>query len=138
MAESSLGFLFDENISSKLVTILRLLGVKGLITMERAYGTGAKDEDWIPMAAEQGYIYVTLDRMQLVDEAISQRFHDAGARAVFFSSRFAQAPKWDQAVWLLKHWRTIADATCAIPRGSIRFVHWNGTIVDNPPIRRKV
>lgn len=139
MAESSIGYLFDECISPKLVSMLRLLGVKGLHTMskvrEQDFGLAAKDEDWIPRAAERGYIYVTLDRKQLVDASIASVFHQVKGRAVFLSSRYATVGIWDQARWMLKHWPDIQEATTSLERGSVRFVSWSGQVREEVPTR---
>src|SRR5438105_8466533 len=126
MAEGSIGFLFDANVSHKLVTILRVLGAKGLDTVTRRFGEGAKDQDWIPRAAEYGFTYITPDRNQLSDEMIAGIIRAANGRAVFLSARFANEPLWGQARWILRHWRAIEAATRDLPRGSIRYVRWNG------------
>lgn len=133
MAEgSSIGYLFDENVSPKLVSILRNLGEPGLYLVVRVFGYGAKDSDWLPRVAEYGYICVTCDRRQLADERIARVVQAARGRAVFLPSQFAQARRWDQALWLLRHWPRIKEATTGLVRGEVRFVRWNGRVSDRP------
>jgi hypothetical protein len=138
MAEGSIGYLFDENFSPRLVSILRLLGEQGLHTVVKVFGAGADDADWLPRAAEYGYIYVTSDRKQLTDERIAQVVRDVNGRAVFLSSRFATSRRWDQALWILKHWRQIKADTSELARGEARFVQWAGTVVIKLPGRPSV
>ncbi len=138
MAEGSIGYLFDENFSPKLVSILRFLGEKGLDTVVKKFEPGAKDEDWIPRAAEYGYIFITLDRNQLADESVSRVLLNARARAVFLSARFSRTGRWDQALWLLKYWPGIKAQTANLQRGEVRFVRWDGKVTARPPRRRTI
>lgn len=129
MAKGSIGILFDENFSPNLVRILRHLGAKGLGTVVDKFGSGAKDVDWIPRAGQLGYVYVTQDRQQLRDDRLAPLLHDAGARAIFLPHRFSKANRWEQALWLLKHWKEIASEANELESGDLSRIHWNGKIV---------
>ena len=89
MAEGSIGYLFDENFSPKIVRVLRILGETGIDTVVSKFGSGAKDPDWLPCAAAYGYICVTLDRNQLSDQHVAKVFFEAHARAIFLSARYS-------------------------------------------------
>jgi len=106
------------------------LGEKGLGTVVDKFGYGAQDEDWIPKAAAWGFVYVTLDKRQLHDTRIAPILKQAGARAIFLPNRFAHLNRWDQALWLLKHWKPIAVRATDLQEGQLIRVTWTGRIVE--------
>lgn len=46
---------------------------------------------------------------------------------IYLPSRFADAKRWDQAVWLLRRWWAIVErAKTMDPRGEVVFWTWDG------------
>ena len=133
MEKGSLKFLVDENISPKLVTILNKLGERSVYSLHRedAY-RGQDDEVWLPLASQRGFICVTCDCQMLCDQGIATVLRDSQATVIFLASNFARSRTWDQALWLLRHWRKIKAFAEGMRPGQLVKVYQNGRIA---PVR---
>ena len=127
MAQSGVKVLFDENFSPVLVSILRKLDSSlRLETVGKKFGDGAKDESWIPQAAIEGYVVITFDRKQLTDFVVAPALHQCGARAIFLPDRLSKTKRWDQALWMLRHFRVMHDRMSEFEAGDLWHISWNG------------
>lgn len=127
MADSSLKFLADENVSHELVTILRKLGAGSIISLSRTPDVGTADDHWIPLYTDRGFVILTPDREQLRDDVILNAIRDCGARMVFLPRHFADSKRWDQALWFLKYWWKLAERCAVLKPGELVRFHKYGT-----------
>lgn len=101
-------FLADENISPILVDIIRKLGDRSIFSMHRLTEyKGTADEYWVPLVTQRQYIIVTCDRRMLMEHGIAHALANTGARCIFLARHFANANRWNQALWLIKYWPKI-------------------------------
>lgn len=127
MAQSSLKFLADANISNQLVRIVRRLGGGFIESLTSKDEGSVADEVWIPLYAKRGYIAISLDRRQLRSEVIAKAIVSSGARMIYLPGRFADAKRWDQALWLLKRWWAIVErAEQMDSEGEVVIWTWDG------------
>lgn len=134
MARGGLKFLADENISRTLVQVLTKLGPGCLVeSIHSKPEQGHPDEEWIPVYTERGYIILTPDRKQLREEVVARVLVDTSARVVFLPKRFADSKRWDQALWLLRHWPKILERSRRMRGGHLVSVHWNGAFSSVRP-----
>jgi hypothetical protein len=130
MEKSSLKFLADENISPVLVTIINKLGDRSLEAFNRTTYMGMPDEEWLPTAAERGYICLTCDRKMLAEPVVAQAVKATKVRAIFLGENFSHSVRWDQALWLLKHWRKIRSHAESMQPGDLIRVSKAGRITE--------
>jgi hypothetical protein len=130
MAESSVKFLADENISPVLVEIIRKLGDRSLSSIHRYSDyLGTPDEHWVPLATKREYIIVTCDRRMLIKHGISQALETTGARCIFLARNFADANRWNQALWLIRYWPKIRKHAETMGQGNLVRVTSNCRIL---------
>ena len=137
MAKSSVKFLADQNISQKLIAILNHLGEKSISSIYRTDMVDWLDPDWLPEATRRGYICVTCDSRMAVELGTAQILINERARVIFFGEHFAGSRKWEQALWLLKHWREIRSFAQGMVRGQLVRVNKNGSIVGVVPGKKR-
>ena len=129
MQKGSLKFLADEQISPVLIRILNHVGEKAILRFSSNFPNGTADEKWIPEATRRGFVCVTYDRKMLMTESIAPLFKKANARVIFIGNHLANVGCWDQALWMLKHWRKIRQRATTMTPGELLRVHKNGRIV---------
>ncbi len=102
-------FIFDENLSPRMVQALALLDL-GVLSIAVEYGRGTPDEEWIPKIAQRGLIYVGCDeklRSEPMQRLALERNH---VTAVFMFKRFLDQGFHKQALWFLRHWENMEAA----------------------------
>lgn len=128
MQESGVTYLADAHISGKLIKILRHVGEKSILSVQKVFAEGVNDEVWIPKATERGFVCITYDRRMLGNDAILPFLIEAEARVIFIGSHLARAKLWDQALWMLRYWRKIRQYATSLQAGQCIRVHKNGRI----------
>ena len=117
--KSGVKILADENISPVLVKIIVLLGGGFVESIHRKPEQGHPDEEWIPVYASRGYVMLSCDRRQTKSEAVSRVMAACGARMVYLPSAFADLRRWDQALWILRHWPKIVARAARMRPGEL-------------------
>ncbi len=113
------------------------LGERSITSMFGSDMEQKPDTDWVPTATQRGYVCITCDCAMISDLAIAQVLVKENARAIFFGNHFADSKKWDQALWLLKHWDAIRAYAEGMTPGQLVRVNKNGRIVSVDPGRRR-
>lgn len=112
MAEGSVEFLTDENISSKIIMFIGMLGDKSIKSMRHPRFQGlcaTADQDWIQKVTDRGFICITYDRRMTVDATIAPYLANAQARVIFICKHLATSRRWEQALWWLRYWPKIRE-----------------------------
>jgi len=73
---------------------------------------GAKDPDWLPLVAQQGWIVISRDRRQRSKPAERAAITEHSARVVTLDAK-RQLSKWDELEILFCQWRAIEALTSA-------------------------
>jgi uncharacterized protein with PIN domain len=76
--------------------------------------TGAKDEQWIPYVAGQGWVVITKDRHHRHRPAEKKAILDHRARVVHLDARH-KLTKWNQLEIVVACWRKIEDQLLPLP-----------------------
>ena len=113
---------FDENVSPKILPVLRTLGAARrhrLVHVAAAYGKGTLD---IPLfrqfADDGGHLLISGDvkiasKKHEIDAVIS-----AGLVLVLMPARWSQLPQVEKIGRLLIHWRQIISHVATVPQGT--------------------
>ena len=138
MATSSVKFLADQNISPKLVRILHQLDERSITSIyHEADMVDGLDAEWLPKAAERGYVCVTCDCRMATELSLAQILISEKVKVIFLSDYFADSKKWEQALWLLRYWQKIKAFAQDMSSGQLVRVHKNGKIVAVVPGRKR-
>lgn len=136
MAEGSLKFLFDENLSPVLVRVLRNLGENTIHHHRAVFPGGADDEHWIPKATSLGFVCITLDHKMTTDRTVAPILAATKARMIFLRFGRARMDRWQQALWFLKYWHKLRDRAALLKPGEMIRAHRNGRITQVKPKRK--
>jgi hypothetical protein len=143
-------YFFDNCISHKMVQILRLAGAedspKGedpgphklvhLLDVPELPRRGATpDTEWIPYAAEQGWMALTADHRIRRKPQERKVFSDAKLRTPFVSDAVTQSGRWDQAKFWVNHWWAIVRDTNRCARGDLFQVDAHGKVQQLHPVQ---
>ncbi len=120
-------FFFDNNISPRLVNILKQLSVDA-IHLKEIFPADTEDTDWIPRAGAEGWIIVTADRMIRRIPAELLALKQSGTTALFLKETFLKKGIWQQAEWLIKTWQTTEVEARRLAPGMMALVKENGRL----------
>jgi hypothetical protein len=120
-------YFFDNNISFKLVNILKALDVDAIHLTNR-FPPDTPDVGWLPEAGKAGWIVVTADSAIRRRPAELLALKQSGVTALFLKANFLKRGKWEQAGWLVKHWQSIETQTDRLQQGAIVTVSDRGKL----------
>ncbi len=122
--------LFDENFGRPLVDALKGLvafarfrpEIQHILELQRA---GAKDSEWIPKLAADGWIVLTGDRGKSAGPKLPQLCRAYGITHVLLSGSLQNSPQFDKARAVLGVWPELIDLgeAPAGTRYSLRYSH---------------
>ena len=126
---AALRFLLDNDLPHRLAVALTALDYERQIDALRdVYGEDAKDVDWIPRAAKDGYAVISVDRAQTKKAPEKAVLRASRVTVVYLGPFFAKRKYWGKVEWLVRHWPTIVGWIEASPKGTIGSAQENGTI----------
>ena len=99
-------YFFDNNFSRLIVNILKELGVDASHLTEHM-AASTPDEEWMPKVAAEGWVAVTTDYMIYKNAAQRSVLVNHNLQTVFFPNGYVNRPRWDQAIFVVKHWQSI-------------------------------
>ena len=120
-------YFFDNNLSIKIVQILKILDVDAIHLTEQ-YAPGTLDMEWIPGVGKKGYVIITLDGRIATRPPERKVLRQARVTSVFIYGKFPGKRIWEQVMWILKHWDKIECAVASADRGTILRIDGRGTI----------
>jgi hypothetical protein len=78
--------------------------------------------------AGSDFVFISQDKRQLTRIAEARELKNAGISAIYFEPFWNRLQFWDQATWLVKHWRTISQFSEAVERGTVGAIKQRGKI----------
>ncbi len=84
------------------------------------------DEHWIPLYSSRDYVLLSCDRQQVKDAVIARAIASCGARMIYLPAAFANMRRWDQALWIPRHWWRIVDAAGLMKQGELLVLSRTG------------
>lgn len=113
-------YFFDNNISPRLARILRLLDVHA-VALREEFAQDTPDHVYLTEIKQRGWTLVTCDGRVRTRPPESLALRTAGITSVFIRSFFLEMNLWDQAIWLLRHWREI-DQYLSVHRHGVPYI----------------
>lgn len=110
-------YVFDADLSRKIAKVLALLGEDVCHVRDRFSGS-TPDTEWLEWAAAEGRIVVTGDLKMRSRRNEVEVFRALSITAVFLEPSIRRMKRWDQALWMLNHWREMAAVVASAPAGS--------------------
>ena len=124
-----LRFLLDDELPHRLVSALGLLDLDRDIASRRdVYGSAARDAEWIPQAARDGYALVALQPGPTKRSLERTALRDHGLTVVYLGPFFAKRDYWGKVEWLVRYWPMIAAWLEGHPKGATGIAHENGSV----------
>jgi hypothetical protein len=121
-------FFFDNNMSRPLVHFIRDLGAD-VCHLQDHFSADVKDVSWIPWVGERQYVVVTCDERLRKNEVERIAIIQHKVAVLLLPNRFSRLLAWDQAEWLVPHWRKIErEAQKEVRWGTFYKVTDNGKI----------
>jgi hypothetical protein len=111
-------FFFDNCISKAIPRILTELDVDAC-HLTQHFPADTNDTEWIPWVGYRGWIVVTVDNEIKRNTPEREALRSADIVAFFFGRWFLDRQKWDQATWIVKHWRAIETHARSAQTGTI-------------------
>ncbi len=99
-------YFFDNNISPNLARVLRLLDIHA-VALREEFKEDTPDHIYLAELRHRGWTLVTCDRRVRTKPPEALALKAAAITAVFIKPFFLEMQLWDQALWLLKYWRSI-------------------------------
>jgi hypothetical protein len=99
-------YFFDNCLSIKYARMLQALDV-AVIHLQEQFAANTPDEIWLPHLRDSGYVVVTSDRAIRKGSATALALKESGVTAIFLPKGFEEMRRWDQAVWLIRHWPNV-------------------------------
>ena len=121
-------FCFDNNLSPRLVQILKILRHQGVIHVRAHHRTDPGDATMIDRAASEGWILVTADTRMRSHPATAAAFQQRRITALFVGGSILHKDLHEQAVWFVRHWEEVAAELPQAPQGSIFESRVNRTL----------
>ena len=121
-------YFFDNNISRKIVGILKLLDVDAL-HLQEVFPENAQDVDWLPRARQEGWIVVTVDHAIRRRTSEYEAMRRSKVTVLFLQKSFLKRTKWPQAQWLVTNWPKIEAQAQELRAGTIVEVNDNGKLI---------
>jgi hypothetical protein len=120
-------FFFDNTFPHQIPALLRLMDVDAIHLSER-FPQDTKDVVWLPEASRHGWIVITGDQNIRTRPAERVALEQANLITFFAYKGFTKQGRWDQVIWIVKHWRAIETHAGKSPRGMSYEVNVNGKI----------
>jgi len=118
-------YLFDNNISLRLVGMLRALGVDTLALREE-YPSSIDDVALLQQLRGRNCAFVTADMKIQRRPAEVVALRECGVTALFFGPFWPKLAFWPQAAWLAAKWPTIDGFASGVELGTWAEVKQNG------------
>ena len=120
-------FFFDNNISQRLVNILKELDVDA-IHLKEIFPENTGDSEWIPRAGTEKWIVITADKRIRRNAPEQKALTENNVSALFLKESFLKKRIWQQAEWVIKHWQTIEQEAVRLSQGTCAIVRENGRL----------
>ena len=113
-----LTYLFDADISIRIIKIMRLLEFDVRAVSEE-FGAEAKDPEFLPKVKERSWILVTGDRrMRRRGSPEALALAKARVTALFLDSFWDGMTLRQQAAWMVVYWEKVDDAVRGLQPGT--------------------
>lgn len=110
-------YVFDADLSQQIAKILALLGEDVCHVRDR-FSASTPDTEWLHWAAQEGRVVVTGDLKMRSRRVEVEVFRALSITAVFLEPSIRRMKRWDQALWMLSHWREMAAVVASASPGS--------------------
>ncbi len=120
-------FYFDENVSPRLVEILRKGGAPG--SFMDAVGskmTGMRDPDWLQKINELGWIVISSDRNEQTRGISAEEVAATGIVYLMLGEFFDHLKIWEKTKWVVAHWDAIYRQAQGLTSGSVQLILKSG------------
>ncbi len=124
-------YIFDNDITPKHAEVLRMYKVD-VRTVRLEFGPDAKDEDFIPLVGQRGWVLISGDKHMRTKPAEAMALKAASVTALFFGPFWQRLGFKEQAAWLLRHWDRIDAQVKDLSPGSSAKVQQNSKVVPYP------
>lgn len=121
-------FCFDNNLSPRLVQILKILRHQGLIHVREHHSIDPGDATIVERAVSEGWILVTADTRMRSQPATAAAFQQRRITALFIGGSILHKNLHEQAIWFIRHWEEVAVELPEAPRGTIFESRINRTL----------
>ena len=122
-------FFFDNTFPRQIPAILRLMDVDAIHLSER-YPPETKDVLWLPEASRHGWTVITGDQNIRTRPAERLALEQANLITFFAYKGFTKQGRWEQVIWIVRHWRAIEAQAGKSQRGVSYEVNINGKIAQ--------
>jgi len=124
-------YFMDHCCSRKLARILALLSVD-IVALTDLFPENTLDVDFLPKLREWDRILVTADKRIRTARLEATALMKSGVSAIILGPAFLKMQRWDQAKFLISHWREIDEFISQQNPGTIIRVQHTGkcTIVQ--------
>jgi len=126
-------FLFDNDISYRLVEHLRVEGVDAK-ALRQEYTESAKDPEWLPTIDGATTIIITGDCKMRHRAPERAALTQSRATVLFVHKSVMHLIGLPQTLWFLKHWDALQKFLEGAARGSHFIVGLNGRPQELPPL----
>jgi hypothetical protein len=118
-------YVFDNCISYRLAEMLRALN-EDVIHINSLMPVDTPDVELFEKIKHDGRVFVSLDRMQKTREREALAIKENRITGLWLSRFFCKKIFWEQAVWLVKHWKTIDGYVSGVEVGTCAEIKENG------------
>ncbi len=118
-------YFFDNSISFKLARMLCALGVDA-VALRDVYPEDTKDIPLFEYLRGSNVVFVSTDTSQMTREQEARALKEAGITALYFGPFFQRKRFWDQAIWLVRRWKTIEGVAEGVVSGTCAEIKQNG------------
>ncbi len=123
-------FFFDACLSKRIVKVLQDLDVEA-IALEDEFGDSAvADTEWLRVASEKRWVVVTSDERIRRNPVEREVFEQSGLVTVFVYDGYAKQGLFQQAAWMIAHWKAIDQATARARPGTSFHANCNGKVME--------
>ncbi|MBC8352586.1 MAG: hypothetical protein H8E66_11390 [Planctomycetes bacterium] len=120
-------YFFDSCIAYRYAHTLNALGIDA-VALRDEYPEDIKDVPLFSALAGRDAVFVSQDKHQLTRQSEARELKKAVLTAIYFEPFWNKLQFWDQATWLVKHWRTIENFSEAVKRGTVASIKERGKI----------
>lgn len=112
-------FCFDNNLSPRIVQVLRILRYQNLTHVRDHHRIDPGDAAIVDLAALHDWVLITADARMQSQPATAAAFREARITALFIGGTILDLGLREQAIWFVRHWGDIAATLPQAPRGTI-------------------
>jgi hypothetical protein len=120
-------FFFDNTFPHQIPAILKLLDVEA-IHLRDHFAQDTKDVVWLPEISAKGWVVITGDQNIRTRPAERIALEQANLITFFAYKGFTKQGRWEQVIWIVRHWRAIESQASRSPQGVSYEVNVNGKI----------